>query len=178
MHANLNGDFVRGMNYTHLPEIIQQGVKLHRSIDDFIDRHPKVLELKRAFQGDLPKVSGIAIDLIFDQLLAKNWNQYHPIELNTFLSNFYQSALPYQDYLHPNYLFLMDKIIEYRWINQYPLLSGLDAAASGLSRRISFPNELSKTTAVYLKFEDQTNRVFEDFIKDVMNHFEVVPPSI
>ena len=45
MYANLHGDFVRGKDFSHLPEKLQEGIRLHRMIDDYIDHHPVVLEL-------------------------------------------------------------------------------------------------------------------------------------
>ena len=60
MLANLYGDFVKGSNLEAYTESVQTGIRLHRSIDNFIDTHPDVLELKRLLYEDLPKVSGIA----------------------------------------------------------------------------------------------------------------------
>ena len=65
MYANIYGDFIKGSKLSHHPKIIQKGVKLHRSIDSYIDNHPKVLNLKKTLTKDLPKISGIAIDLYF-----------------------------------------------------------------------------------------------------------------
>ena len=35
MLANLFGDFVKGRDYSYLPQIVQTGVTLHREIDNF-----------------------------------------------------------------------------------------------------------------------------------------------
>ncbi len=69
MLNNLFGDFVKGKDISRYPIEIQQGITLHRKIDNFIDRHPLVLELSHKLFADLPKVSAIAIDLFFDHLL-------------------------------------------------------------------------------------------------------------
>ena len=47
MYANIYGDFIKGSKLSHHPEIVQKGIKLHRTIDSFIDNHTKVLELKK-----------------------------------------------------------------------------------------------------------------------------------
>jgi acyl carrier protein phosphodiesterase len=62
MLANLFGDFVRGSQHGHFPEVIQQGIKLHRSIDFYIDNHPLVKELKYDLMSELPKVGPVAVD--------------------------------------------------------------------------------------------------------------------
>ena len=85
MYANLFGDSVKGKKYLDYPEEIQKGILLHRKIDDFIDRHNAVIELKRELYNELPKISSVAIDLFFDHLLAQKWNDYHsmPYELSS-----------------------------------------------------------------------------------------------
>jgi acyl carrier protein phosphodiesterase len=61
MYANLFGDHVKGSDYSHFPEIVQTGISLHRSIDNYIDHHPKVVELMHKLYPELPKVTVIAM---------------------------------------------------------------------------------------------------------------------
>lgn len=56
MIANLFGDFVKGKDYSYLPKIVQEGVFLHREIDDFIDQNMNGLFLKSA---SIMRASGI-----------------------------------------------------------------------------------------------------------------------
>ena len=62
MYANLYGDHIKGRNFEQLPELLQKGIKLHRSIDNYIDHHPKVIDLMRQLYPELPKVTGIAMN--------------------------------------------------------------------------------------------------------------------
>jgi acyl carrier protein phosphodiesterase len=171
MYANLNGDFIKGNTYHNLPQLLIDGVILHRQIDDFIDTDQNVLNLKKTLSKSLPKVSAIAIDLYFDHLLAKKWKDYHHQELEAFLSLFYQHDLPHESSLHPNFLFLIDKIKSDRWINNYPHIEGLNFAATGLSKRISFPNALHKAADVFVENELEITNVFEDFIPKAILKF-------
>src|SRR5690554_5531033 len=163
MLANLYGDFVKGKNYTYLPESIQKGVFLHRKIDDFIDHHPKVTQLRLKLYHDLPKIAGIAIDLYFDHLLAKNWEVYHQQKLNEFIDQFLTYALNpkhlsfnEKKFNYPqNYIHLLTLIKYHNWIKKYIHLEGLNEAASGLSTRISFHNNLNQAVKVYLKHESE-----------------------
>ena len=45
MLANLFGDFVKGKDLSAFQPEIQNGITLHRSIDNYIDSHPEVLRL-------------------------------------------------------------------------------------------------------------------------------------
>ena len=93
MLANLFGDFVKGKDYSYLPDIVQKGVYLHREIDDFVDHHPLVTTTRIKLYKELPKVAGIAMDLYFDHLLAKNWDLYHKKPLDQFVNDFFEYAL-------------------------------------------------------------------------------------
>src|SRR5690554_7004125 len=107
MLANLFGDFVKGKDYTYLPEDVQRGVLLHRQIDDYVDHHPKVTELRLMLYKDLPKIAGIAIDLYFDHLLAKQWKFYHNKNLFDYIDSFLSYAL------NPNHLTYKEKGFAY-----------------------------------------------------------------
>lgn len=88
MHANLFGDFVKGKNLDYLSESVKRGVVLHRSIDSYIDTHPDVKLLMGKLSPELPKVSGIAIDLYFDHFLSVHWDKFHEKPLLLYLKDF------------------------------------------------------------------------------------------
>ena len=45
MYYNLFGDFVKGSDLSRFPIKIQEGIRLHREIDHYIDHHPYVRKL-------------------------------------------------------------------------------------------------------------------------------------
>jgi acyl carrier protein phosphodiesterase len=178
--ANLYGDFFKGTHFETLPSIIHAGVKLHRSIDDFIDHHPIVHELIASLYKELPKVSGIAVDLYFDHLLAVHWSDYHPTPLRDYSDNFFRFALDYvHDFNSDNFQFsadfieLLEIIHQGDWIYNYQFPSGLEFACKGLSRRISFPNELHRAPTVFLAHQHAINSAFRTYMKDAITHFQI-----
>ena len=38
--GNFIGDFVKGHDWQHYPELVQRGILLHRAIDSYTDNHP------------------------------------------------------------------------------------------------------------------------------------------
>ena len=181
MLANLYGDFVKGKNYTFLPEIVQKGVSLHRNIDNYIDHHPLVKEIRLKLYKELPKVAGIAIDLYFDHLLAKNWNAYHQKPLYQFVDDFFDFALQQKhltflndDFKYPpQFIHLLTLMKERNWIKRYENIEGLEMASKGLSRRISFPNKLDSSELVFLNYRDEIYAVFNQYMKDAQMVFKV-----
>tara|TARA_R110002096_G_scaffold412940_1_gene613561 strand:+ start:340 stop:738 length:399 start_codon:yes stop_codon:yes gene_type:complete len=116
MVANIFGDFVKGKDISRYSEKIQAGIVLHRKIDHYIDHHPIVLELKHQLYSSLPKVTGIAIDLYFDHLLGKRWNNYCHISLEKYVENFEEAQVDRNDYDKNEFWFLIDKMKEGRWL--------------------------------------------------------------
>lgn len=185
MMANLYGDFVKGKDYSHLPVIVQEGVLLHREIDDYIDHHPDITALRLKLYKELPKVAGIAIDLYMDHCLAKSWRKYHALDLSDFLNTFFHYALKKKNqefknshFKYPeNFIKLLNTIHSQQWIENYKNIEGLSFAASGLSKRISFVNNLHEAPAFYLKHEKDIDAVFSIYMNDAIKKFNGEPTN-
>jgi acyl carrier protein phosphodiesterase len=166
MAANLLGDFIKGKDLSHYSHLSQQGIFLHRSIDSYIDHHPAVIELLHILYKPLPKIAGIAVDLYFDHLLAKNWNEYQDSVFEDFLQEFYNSI----DFDNPDYptdfKFMLKKMIEKNWLYQYQFKHGLHKACQGVSARISFKNELIHGVDVFDEYESQIKAAFKIYMQD------------
>lgn len=173
MVANLFGDFVKGRDYTYLPEIVQQGVLLHRNIDDYIDHYPEVTELRLKLYADLPKIAGIAIDLYFDHLLAKNWETYHPQNLSSFVDEFenYISDASHLKFREKNFTYppefqhLLAMIKKYNWLMSYTEIEGLKRSSTALGKRIVFDNNLDEAAEVYLTYESEIEQAFRIYME-------------
>ncbi len=173
MQANLYGDFVKGKDLSNYPEKIQEGIRLHRRIDNFIDHHPAVIELLHILYGPLPKVAGIAVDLYFDHLLAKNWNVFHDKEYDLFVNDFYAS-IDFNNVSYSDQFYLMlTKMKEINWLHYYQFMEGLEKSSYGLSKRISFPNELANAPNVFVQFEKEITEVFHKYMIDAKAEFSV-----
>lgn len=171
MQANLYGDFVKGSHLELLPEYISNGVHLHRAIDHYIDNHPAVKELLPVLRPDLPKVAGVAVDLFFDHLLARDWNKHHPQPLPDFLDKVYRSLNLNDNNYSTEYLHFLDQLIHYNWIGHYHLADGLDKLSRGVASRLSFESTLSNGKALFLKHQGSIEAAFEAYIADARYHF-------
>lgn len=168
MYANLFGDHTKGNDFEEFPPLIRSGIILHRSIDFYIDHHPEVVDLMHLLYPELPKVSGIAIDLFFDHLLAKNWKHFHPEDFETYLDKFYTYQPKYWEHYPFEFKFFIEKMREYRWMNYYPLFEGLSKSCEGVSKRISFPNRLKNAPEVFLKFEKEIEHCFVIYMREAI----------
>lgn len=168
--ANLFGDFIKGKKYLEYPEYIQKGVLLHRKIDHFIDHHFEVLHLIHQIRPDLPKVAPIAIDIYFDHLLAKNWDQYHPVPLTAFLADLYSKIDLSNEPYPANFKQFIGLLIEQNWINHYSSEEGLYRMCQGVSSKLSFENALKQGHEVFYRFENEITSCFHEYMRDANEH--------
>jgi len=91
--GNFIADAIKGKQYLNYQSEIQQGILLHRKIDEFTDLHPITREINTFFNEKYRKHSGIVTDIIYDYFLANNWEKY--------------SDIPYPDYVADVYELLM-----------------------------------------------------------------------
>lgn len=171
MHANLFGDFVKGKQFERYSPVVQKGVLLHRSIDTFIDTNEKVVNLMRKLYQDLPKVSSVAIDLYFDHLLARNWDEFHQVKLTDYLAEFYATKPMNWEEYPDNFQQFIEKLKLHQWMNHYPSFEGLTKACQGVGSRISFENKLIEAPSIFLNMEQEITAVFYEYMAAAQSEF-------
>jgi len=90
MVGNLVADFVKGPDLDKLSPGVMAGVRQHRSVDAFTDRHPVVQRSIGRIAKDWGWFSGIIIDVYYDHILAVDWQRYSDVPLRTFADRAYQ----------------------------------------------------------------------------------------
>ncbi len=171
MQANLYGDFIKGSNLSDLDPEIEQGIRLHRAIDHFIDHHETVHKLLPVLRAELPKVAGIAIDIYFDHLLAKNWHTFHPQPFSDYLNVVYSQLNTTDKRYNSEYLLFLERLLEFRWINHYPNLDAVDRMSKNISSQLSFPNQLANGKSVFLIHEKTITDAFFEYMWSANEHF-------
>ena len=167
--GNFIADSIRGNKFKHLPERVQQGIKLHRNIDSFTDAHETWRKSKKRLYKNYGHYSGIIVDIFYDHFLAKNWKTYSDTPLYEFVNNFY-------DLLEDNYEILpvgvhrmMPYMISDNWIFNYSKMDGIAKVLNGMNRRTK--NKSKMNFAIldleehYEKFEKEFSSFFEELIR-------------
>lgn len=85
MVGNLVADFIKGTAFESLPPGVQAGVRQHRAVDAFTDRHPVVMRSISRIGKTWGWFSGIIIDVYFDHILARDWDLYTSEPLRAFV---------------------------------------------------------------------------------------------
>lgn len=91
MLGGIVADFARNPEIAVLPAGVQAGVRLHRLIDGFTDRHPAVHRCVARVAARAGWFAGVVIDIYFDHLLARDWAAYSAEPLPTFAARAYRT---------------------------------------------------------------------------------------
>lgn len=144
MTGNFAGDFVRGSNLQHLAGNVQQGVRLHRSIDTFTGKHDQVRALKQQFPRSLKRTAGICLDIWFDHLLLHHNHQFRPILRDEILDSFYKELASF-DLDNARFNKVKCSLLTSRWLSDYvreeTCLQAFKSIEARLGRRISFAEQ-------------------------------------
>jgi acyl carrier protein phosphodiesterase len=89
MTGGVAADFVRNPQLHLLAPDVLRGVKLHRLIDGYTDRHPVTLRSISRISRQMGWYSGIVIDIYYDHILAREWARYSTEPLSAFAARSY-----------------------------------------------------------------------------------------
>ena len=173
LFGNFIADAVKGNSYLDFPIKVQEGILLHRLIDNFTDKNSYYLEGKRRFYELYPKMGGVINDIVFDYLL---W-QY---EIKTNLLNLEKEIIRYYTVLDsfknemPNKIRFMYRYMKRDdWRNNYKCEKGIKRALHGVGRRINYSNDLESSFEIVKQNMDSYLEEFIEFfqaIKNEINH--------
>jgi acyl carrier protein phosphodiesterase len=76
--GNMIADYVKGKQILLYEQGIQEGIKLHRLIDEFTDKHPIVKETKYIYREAAGRYDGSFLDITFDHFLALDTKEEPP----------------------------------------------------------------------------------------------------
>jgi len=99
--GNFIGDHVKGKQILAYPPGVQTGIKLHRTIDQVTDRHEAWKSCREKLRPSYGRWSGVATDVMFDYILAKEWSTYSNRPLKGFTRTFYFQMLQRYHMLPP-----------------------------------------------------------------------------
>ena len=125
-----------------LPPGVRRGVALHHAIDAFSDAHPAVVasgqRISSAGVGLRPAAAAIAVDMLYDHLLARQWALHCPTHnLETFCANFYRVASRHAAAMPPRARLALELMQAENWLLSYRELGEIRQVLERIRRRLS-----------------------------------------
>ncbi|WP_166965322.1 acyl carrier protein phosphodiesterase [Yeosuana marina] len=166
--GNFIADGIKGKDYKKYPKEIQIGILLHRNIDTFTDAHQTVRKSTKRLHEKYSHYSGIIVDMLYDHFLAKNWSNYSPIPLETYVDAFYDSLEDHYDLLPLRIQKMMPYMMADNWLVSYASIDGISRALEGMNRRTknrsSMNEAVNELEEFYKDFENEFTLFFEELI--------------
>jgi acyl carrier protein phosphodiesterase len=159
--GNFIGDFVRGSRFEGLDASLVRGVRLHRAIDQFTDTHHVPRKSAERLKVEFGRYSPVIVDVLYDHLLALEWQQFSPTPLPVFAEQIYDICKKNLHRMPDRVQSFVPHMIEHNWLVNYGTRYGMERSLEGLSRRAKYGSgfELALRT-----FEAELDAFREDFM--------------
>jgi len=167
--GNMIADHVKGkIALAKLPEGIQQGIKLHRRIDEYTDFHPATQRAKIWFRADYRLYAGAIMDCLYDHYLANDPLYFKNEEV---LKQFAQTTYAQ---LEENAAFFPERFVNYfpymrdqDWLSNYRTIRGIKQSLGGLERRAKYMPSADKAYELFITNYYHLNQCFFELMNDL-----------
>ncbi len=168
MLGNFMADFITNKEVKLYSDKIQKGIKLHRMIDSFTDKHQAV----RAGTARLRKIHGkyapVVIDILYDNILARNWQLYDDKPLEEFTQDTYLILYRRLPDLPENLRSRVPLMVADDFLLRYRDESGLRRALRSMDRRTKFNSNFEAAADQLLLEVELFDTEFNEFFPEVM----------
>ena len=170
--GNFIADSVRGNPEKQFPKRIAEGIRLHRAIDHFTDRHPLVKQGVERFRETQGRYAAVVIDVVYDHVLASNWRSFHSVELGSFTDDVYGRLESLNHHFPDRVGRFFPYMKQQNWLYNYQFEWGLSKSLEGLDRRSSTNSQMQQSIEVYRNHREEFLKEFEAFIADAKSMVE------
>jgi acyl carrier protein phosphodiesterase len=163
--GNVLADFLP--NDLDPPPDIGRGIKLHRAIDGFTDRHPLVAEARDLIGPERRRLASIIIDIAFDYTLTQKWDDHCDTALPQFIQEGYSTiqfgARALGELSNP----LTSRMRQNQWLESYCTLEGIALTFKRLTRRSDAVKKIIGAEAEISAKLPELQDLFDNFYPDL-----------
>ena len=168
--GSLLGDFARGLNSTALPAAIGEGLRHHRSVDAFTDQHPEVVASKCLFSNQRRRFAGVALDILYDHYLLRNWHRFSTVAVDDFIDQVYRELTLHRQAMPEKMQTVTGQIVRYDWFRSYKNLDNIGFALDRVANRIRFSHSFYGMIEEIQVHDDELEARFLAFFPDLLDH--------
>jgi acyl carrier protein phosphodiesterase len=166
--GNMISDFVKGKKKFDYSLTIQQGIALHRAIDQFTDFHPVTQEAKSYFKKDYRLYSGAFVDVVFDHFLANDKNEFsNDKELDSFCQSTYHNLQNNSSVFPEKFLQMLPYMKKQNWLFHYGSREGIEKSFGGLVRRAVYLSESAIAFSIFNNYYQELEKCYQLFFPEI-----------
>ncbi len=163
------GDYVKGRLTGERPEAIERGIRLHRAVDAFTDRHEVVTRSARRFAPDFRRYAPVLLDVIFDHFLAQSWDERNSVELAAFSDTVFDIVLADRSMLTTQAESTARRMQEVGSLVRYVDPSSLERSFTYIGSRFKRDNPLDRAFGEFERLAPELKEDFELFFPDLLD---------
>ena len=165
--GNMISDYVKGRKKFDYPERVQQGIMLHRLIDQFTDDHPVNRELRKIFKPHYGLYSGPVVDVILDYFVANDNEIFNSASLMEFSLEVYKMLDPFQSIFPEKFGRMFPYMKSQNWLYHYQFQEGIRNSLGGLGRRALYIDETDTAFRLYIENMETIKAGYNNFFPDL-----------
>jgi acyl carrier protein phosphodiesterase len=166
--GNMISDFIKGKKQFDYPPAIQNGIRLHRIIDEFTDTHKATHELKLFFKPQYRLYAGAFADVVYDHFLATDDATFGTDEdLKQFAAGTYSILEAHSSILPEKFKQLLPYMISQNWLYHYKTRWGIQKSFGGLARRARYLPETDIAFEIFNLNYDSMQQICRSFYPDI-----------
>lgn len=170
--GNFLGDFVKGNPDGLFNDRVVRGIRLHRFVDSYTDKHPLIKSIKPLFNNELRRFSPIALDMFWDHCLAKNWSLFHNHSLNHFSAQaqvvIANEKSELTQPLPENFEKVSQLVWQGSWFEHYKKMQNIDFALQRIASRRPRMAPLAETFITLDRHYGRLNEMFFELYPDIL----------
>ena len=167
------GDFVKGPVLSDWPTDVAFGIRLHRRVDVLTDSDSAWKASRDRFPKALRRFAGIAVDLFYDHILARDWSRHHAEELAVFTARAYRDIAGFASLFPPRLERIFPMMKEQDWLTSYVDVDNTVFALTRMSHRSPRLAPLAQTATVGRDLVEDMAADFEEFFPRLVAQVEV-----
>ncbi len=164
--GNLTADWIKGRARVAVPPEIRAGFALHRRIDSYTDAHPLVGACADFLAPEWNRYAPILVDVLFDHVLARDFQRFSDEPLASFSGRIYQILLSACGQLPHGANYAIAMMSADDWFGAYASLDGLRLTFSRMSTRLRSRGhciELGSAVDTFLHHRAEIESAFDSF---------------
>lgn len=167
--GNFMADAIKGNSYLKFNKDIQRGIRLHRKIDEFTDKHPLFRQSTAKLKPTYRLYSSVIVDIYYDHFLARNWDLYAEVGLIEFAAQAYKILAKHYLTLPARYKRILPFMIAQNWLVSYASFWSLERVFHGMSRRTGYRSGMENAVTELKQFYHDFEEEFHPFFKEIIS---------
>ncbi len=162
------GDYIKGSLRGQYPRNIENGIRLHRRIDAFTDKHPVIRQSCSRMDPYVRRYAPIMIDVFFDHFLARQWSTYGNGPLHKFSDRIFTTLEAAKDIMPRRATEVARRMKQHQVLAAYADATFLIPVLARLSQRLKRDNPLADGFTQFENNQQELAQDFASFFPDVM----------